>query len=114
MVRSCAFCGSRAQYRDRTTGDYVCLEHARLTVVATGQSEPGPPPTDPLPGDEEAGYPSLQPHLGAHPGTGGLVPSYVKGRSRRYDAFSGDSTSVPGKPSGPPGLIGPVGYDVEK
>ena len=45
MVRSCAFCGSRAQYRDRTTGDYVCLEHARLAVVAAGRGEPGPPPT---------------------------------------------------------------------
>jgi len=42
-VRPCAFCGARAQYRDRATGDYVCLVHARLAVVAAGQGVPGSP-----------------------------------------------------------------------
>jgi ribosomal protein S18 acetylase RimI-like enzyme len=42
-VRPCAFCGARAQYRDRATGDYVCLVHARLAVVAAGQGVPGDP-----------------------------------------------------------------------
>ena len=42
-VRPCAFCGARAQYRDRLTGDYVCLVHARLAVVAAGQGVPGDP-----------------------------------------------------------------------
>jgi len=36
------FCGAKAQYRDRTTGDHVCLEHARLAVIAAGPREPGP------------------------------------------------------------------------
>ena len=39
-MRSCASCGGRAQYRDRTTGDYLCLEHARLAVVAAKRREP--------------------------------------------------------------------------
>jgi len=42
-VRPCAFCGSRAQYRDRTTGAYLCLAHARLDVIAAGRPEAGPP-----------------------------------------------------------------------
>jgi GNAT superfamily N-acetyltransferase len=42
-VRWCAFCGARAQYRDRTTGAYLCLEHARLDVIAAGRRQPGPP-----------------------------------------------------------------------
>lgn len=33
----CALCRARPQYRDRQTGQYVCLEHARLEVVATGE-----------------------------------------------------------------------------
>jgi ribosomal protein S18 acetylase RimI-like enzyme len=41
-VRPCALCGARAQYRDRTTGEYVCLEHARLAVIAAGPGESGP------------------------------------------------------------------------
>lgn len=36
-MTSCAFCRTRAQYQDRHTGEYVCLEHARLEVVALGQ-----------------------------------------------------------------------------
>ena len=31
---SCVFCGEKSQYRDRHTGQRVCLEHARLEVVA--------------------------------------------------------------------------------
>jgi ribosomal protein S18 acetylase RimI-like enzyme len=30
----CAFCDGKPQYRDRHTGEYICLEHARLGVVA--------------------------------------------------------------------------------
>jgi GNAT superfamily N-acetyltransferase len=33
---SCAFCSRKSQYRDRHTGQYVCLEHARLDIVAAG------------------------------------------------------------------------------
>ena len=32
----CAFCGGKPQFRDRHTGQYLCLEHARLDVVAAG------------------------------------------------------------------------------
>jgi len=42
-VRPCGFCGARAQYRDRTTGAYLCLAHARLDVIAAGRRQPGPP-----------------------------------------------------------------------
>jgi len=38
----CVFCGGRPQYRDRHTGQYLCLEHARLDVVAAGDQSPGP------------------------------------------------------------------------
>ena len=41
----CFFCGGRPQYRDRHTGQYLCLEHARLDVVAAGNQSPGPPLT---------------------------------------------------------------------
>ena len=34
MGETCAFCEDRPQYRDRRTGQFVCLEHARLEVVA--------------------------------------------------------------------------------
>jgi len=44
-VNPCAFCGAPAQYRDRETGQHVCLEHARLAVVAAAQRDPGPPLT---------------------------------------------------------------------
>lgn len=44
-MSTCAFCEGRAQYRDRQTGQYVCLEHARLEVVAAGRGAPAPPPT---------------------------------------------------------------------
>jgi ribosomal protein S18 acetylase RimI-like enzyme len=39
-MRSCEFCDAHAQYRDRRTGRYVCLAHARLEVVAAGQQGP--------------------------------------------------------------------------
>ena len=42
-MTGCALCGARAQYRDRETGQHVCLEHARLAVVAAGQRDAGPP-----------------------------------------------------------------------
>ena len=42
-MRPCAFCGGKAQYRDRQTGQHVCLEHARLEVVAAGRRTPAPP-----------------------------------------------------------------------
>ena len=42
-VYPCAFCGAPAQYRDRTTGDYLCLGHARLDVIAAGRRRSGPP-----------------------------------------------------------------------
>ncbi len=42
-MRSCAFCGGKAQYRDRQTGQSICLEHARLEVVAVGRRAPAPP-----------------------------------------------------------------------
>lgn len=35
---SCEFCGEKPQYRDRHTGQRVCLEHARLEVVAAESS----------------------------------------------------------------------------
>lgn len=42
-MRPCAFCGGRAQYRDRQSGRYVCLAHARLEVVAAERRTPVPP-----------------------------------------------------------------------
>ncbi len=43
-MRPCAICGARAQYRDRTSGAYLCLAHTRLDVIAAGQHGAGPPP----------------------------------------------------------------------
>jgi ribosomal protein S18 acetylase RimI-like enzyme len=40
----CAFCDGKAQYRNRHTGQYLCLEHARLDVIAAG----GQPSQHPL------------------------------------------------------------------
>jgi len=39
---ACAFCSARPQYRDRRTGQYLCLEHARLEVVAMERRAPAP------------------------------------------------------------------------
>jgi len=38
----CAVCDGKSQYRDRHTGQYLCLEHARIEVAAAGgqSSEP--------------------------------------------------------------------------
>ena len=36
-LRSCDFCDARAQYRERRSGLFLCLEHARLEVVAPEQ-----------------------------------------------------------------------------
>ena len=43
MVVQCAFCEGRPQYRDRQTGQYLCLDHARLQVAAPGPRPSGPP-----------------------------------------------------------------------
>jgi ribosomal protein S18 acetylase RimI-like enzyme len=37
MVKTCSFCEGQPQYRDRRTGHYLCLEHARLEVVAPAE-----------------------------------------------------------------------------
>jgi len=42
---TCAFCQARPQYIDRHSGQYVCLKHARLEVVATGPRSSAPPLT---------------------------------------------------------------------
>jgi GNAT superfamily N-acetyltransferase len=41
----CAFCDARPQYVDRRSGQYVCVKHARLEVVAAGPSPSAPPLT---------------------------------------------------------------------
>lgn len=40
---SCSFCAARAQYRDRRSGEYLCLAHARLEVVASAPSSDAQP-----------------------------------------------------------------------
>ena len=42
-VRRCAFCDAGAQYRDWASNQDLCLAHARLAVVAVGQSSQGGP-----------------------------------------------------------------------
>ncbi len=42
-MKACTFCDGRSQYRDRQTGQYACLEHARLEVVAEGRQALTPP-----------------------------------------------------------------------
>ena len=39
----CALCDNKPQYRDRHTGQYLCLEHARLEVVVAGGQSPHRP-----------------------------------------------------------------------
>jgi ribosomal protein S18 acetylase RimI-like enzyme len=39
----CALCDGKPQYRDRRTDQYLCLEHARLDVVAAGGQFPEHP-----------------------------------------------------------------------
>ncbi len=45
MMQSCTFCEGKSQYRDRHTGQYLCLGHARLEVVAASRSAPASPLT---------------------------------------------------------------------
>jgi ribosomal protein S18 acetylase RimI-like enzyme len=45
MGETCAFCEGRPQYRDRRTGYFVCLEHARMEVVAPAESSSPQPLT---------------------------------------------------------------------
>jgi ribosomal protein S18 acetylase RimI-like enzyme len=42
-VRQCAFCNGNAIYRDGQTGQVLCLEHARLEIVAAGRRPPSQP-----------------------------------------------------------------------
>jgi GNAT superfamily N-acetyltransferase len=42
-VESCAFCDAKAHYRDRQTGQNLCLIHARLEVVVATDRASGPP-----------------------------------------------------------------------
>jgi ribosomal protein S18 acetylase RimI-like enzyme len=39
-MERCQVCRANAQYRDRATGEYVCLSHARLEVTSTQRSWP--------------------------------------------------------------------------
>jgi ribosomal protein S18 acetylase RimI-like enzyme len=57
MVR-CAFCEGKAQYRDRQTGQSLCLEHARLEVVAPGRQAPTSPLT--IRPAQPADYPTIE------------------------------------------------------
>lgn len=36
-MKACAYCSRKPVYLDRSRGQHVCLEHARLEVVATGR-----------------------------------------------------------------------------
>lgn len=44
-MTSCTFCEGKPQYQDRRTGQLLCLEHARLEVVAPGRRASPPPLT---------------------------------------------------------------------
>jgi ribosomal protein S18 acetylase RimI-like enzyme len=44
-MNSCAYCDANAVYRDRESGAYLCLEHARLEVVGPRGDMPRPPLT---------------------------------------------------------------------
>jgi ribosomal protein S18 acetylase RimI-like enzyme len=39
----CNFCGANAQYRDPHTGEYICLMHSRLQVIAQRRADPAEP-----------------------------------------------------------------------
>jgi len=41
-MNTCAYCDTQAIYRDRETGDYLCLAHTRLEVVGPSKREPQP------------------------------------------------------------------------
>ncbi len=44
-MTDCAYCGNKAQYRDRRLGRNVCLAHARFEVVAAEEHAGAPPLT---------------------------------------------------------------------
>jgi ribosomal protein S18 acetylase RimI-like enzyme len=39
-MNTCAYCDTQAIYRDRESGDYLCLAHARLEVVGLHEQKP--------------------------------------------------------------------------
>jgi ribosomal protein S18 acetylase RimI-like enzyme len=41
-MNTCAYCDAQAIYRDRESGDYLCLAHTRLEVVGPSKWEPQP------------------------------------------------------------------------
>lgn len=41
-MNPCAYCDTNATYRDRESGDYLCLAHARLEVVGPHKQKPKP------------------------------------------------------------------------
>ncbi len=41
-MNTCAYCNANAIYRDRESGDYVCLAHARLEVIGPREQESTP------------------------------------------------------------------------
>jgi len=44
-MNSCVYCDANAIYRDRRSGDYLCLAHARLEVTGPRRAAPRPPLT---------------------------------------------------------------------
>jgi GNAT superfamily N-acetyltransferase len=42
-LKRCAFCDGESHYHDRQTGEFVCLQHARLEVMAARQRPPAEP-----------------------------------------------------------------------
>ena len=42
---SCAFCGEKPHYRDRSTGQYICPKHAHLAVVTKASASTASPVT---------------------------------------------------------------------
>jgi ribosomal protein S18 acetylase RimI-like enzyme len=62
-MTKCAYCSGNAAYRDRESGAYLCIHHARLEVVGPREEPPRPPltirPSTPADGtriDELAAY----------------------------------------------------------
>lgn len=41
-MNTCAYCDTNATYRDRESGDYLCLAHARLEVAGPHKQKPKP------------------------------------------------------------------------
>ena len=42
-MRDCSFCGKKAWYRDRRTGQYLCPAHVRLEVIGPAPRSSGEP-----------------------------------------------------------------------